>query len=108
MLEQWPLEQSLEQTRWQRGRTYRRGTKLRPSLLEAVPEHVAAFAECLQRIDIVVERTPSVQRDDVVNFKILLQQRAAHGAAPFLLCISTAAYRQLFGSTDNTGLLKPN
>ena len=29
-------------------------------------------------------------------------------AAPFLLCISTAAYRQLFGSTDNTGLLKPN
>ncbi len=27
---------------------------------------------------------------------------------PAMVCISTAAYRQLFGSTDNTGLLKPN
>jgi len=27
---------------------------------------------------------------------------------PVMVCISTAAYRQLFGSTDNTGLLKPN
>lgn len=29
-------------------------------------------------------------------------------AVPVLVCISTAAYRQLFGSTENTGLLNPN
>ena len=70
----------------QRGQTGRRGAKLRPSLLDAVFEHVAAFVECLQRIDTVVERASPVQRDNVVNFEILLQKLAAHGAAPLLLC----------------------
>ena len=45
--------------------------------------------ECLQRIDIVVERAASVQRDDVVNFKVFLQKLATHGTAPLLACSHT-------------------
>ncbi len=46
----------------------------------------------------------------VVQFAILLVGALLCGvgllaAAPLVLCVATAAYRQLFGSNDHTGLL---
>ena len=56
----------------------------RPPLLKTVLQEVAAFVEGLQRIDVVVERAASVQRHDMVAFKIFRQEFVTHGTAPLL------------------------